>query len=149
MNVIDAAHAVVHDYPGGTPALAPRLNMAPAVLRGKVNVNDTGHHLTVTEALRIQQLTGDHRIFMAEADELGYVAMPKPQVDDIDVGGALTRLCGEFGDYLRRVDESMRDGKVTTNERRTLERELLEMITAATHLQSMLSKTSAGERNGR
>lgn len=147
MNVIDAAHAVVHDYPGGTPALAPRIGMAPAVLRGKVNVNDTGHHLTVVEALRIQQLTGDHRIFLAEADELGYVALPAPDIEDADVHQALTRLCGEFGDYLRRVDESMRDGKVTTTERRQLERELMEMITAATHLQSILANT--GKRNGR
>lgn len=147
MNVIDAAHAVVHDYPGGATALAIRLNMAPAVLRGKVNVNDTGHHLTVVESLRTQQLTGDHRIFLAEADELGYVALPKPQIDDIDVGGALTRLCGEFGDYLRRVDESMRDGKVTSTERRALERELLQMITAATNLQSILART--GNRHGR
>jgi len=113
--------------------------MAPAVLRGKVNANDHGHHLTVVEALRIQQLTGDHRIFLAEAEELGYVAMPAPQIAHEDVGSALTRLCGEFGDYMRRVDESMRDGKVTTTERRKLERELLEMITAATHLQSILS----------
>lgn len=147
MNVIDAAHAVVHDYPGGTPALAPRLNMAPAVLRGKVNVNDHGHHLTVVEALRIQQLTGDHRIFLAEAEELGYVAMPAPQIAHEDVGSALTRLCGEFGDYMRRVDESMRDGKITANERRTLERELLDMITAATHLQSVLA--AVGTRHGR
>jgi hypothetical protein len=146
MNVIDAAHAVVHDYPGGTPALAPRLNMAPAVLRGKVNVNDHGHHLTVVEALRIQQLTGDHRIFLAEAEELGYVALPAPHIEDEDVGRALTRLCGEFGDYMRRVDESMQDGKITANERRTLERELLDMITAANHLQAILA--AVGTRHG-
>lgn len=141
MNVIDAAHAIVHDYPGGSIALAPRLGMSAAILRGKVNPNDPGHHLTIDESLRMQLLTGRHDIFMAEADELGYVPILKPQMvgADNDVAHALTRMCSEFGDYMRKIDESMRDGAVTTTERRQLEKELAEMIAAATCLQSVLA----------
>lgn len=149
MNVIDAAHAIVHDYPGGSIALAPRLGMSAAILRGKVNPNDSGHHLTVEESLRMQQLTGNHAIYLAETDELGYVAILKPQIGgaDDDVAHALTRMCSEFGDYLRKVDESMKDGKVTTTERRQLEQELSEMIAAATHLQAVLAgKTGKAPR---
>lgn len=126
MNVIDAAHAVVHDYPGGSVALAPRLGMAPAVLRGKVNGNDAGHHLTLMEALRIQLLTGDHRIFMAEANELGYMVTRISDAVGDDIGLQAMRAIAEFGDFIGKVECSLRDRRVTRNELKELERQLLE-----------------------
>ena len=36
MNTIDASWHTVHEYPGGSEALAPRLGMSAAVLRTKV-----------------------------------------------------------------------------------------------------------------
>ncbi|PNE77837.1 hypothetical protein A8H37_06130 [Burkholderia thailandensis] len=39
MNILDTAHAVAHNYPGGCESLAPRLGVSPAVLRSKVNPN--------------------------------------------------------------------------------------------------------------
>lgn len=139
MNVIDAAYVSVHDYPGGSVALAPRLGMSSAILRGKVNPNDAGHHLTLLESVVMQQLTGDHRVLRAMADELGYVMIPVPSLTEEDISHALSTMCAEFGDYLRKVDESMRDGKITTTERRALEKELSEMVAAATHLQALLA----------
>ncbi|MBU0752387.1 MAG: phage regulatory CII family protein [Gammaproteobacteria bacterium] len=126
MNVVDAAHAVVHDYPGGSIALAPRLGMSAAILRGKVNPSDIGHHLTITESVRMQAMTCDHRILSAEADELGYMLTRIPQVASGDIGMAAMRAIKEFGDFVGSVEESLRDGKVTTNELRRIEKELLE-----------------------
>jgi hypothetical protein len=126
MNVIDAAHAVVHDYPGGTVALAPRIGMAPAVLRGKVNCNDERHHLTLAESLRIQSLTGDHRIFMAEADELGYMVTPIPHAEGTDIACEAMRSIAEFGDFIGDVELSLRDDRISLNEMRELDRKLLE-----------------------
>jgi len=65
MNTIDAAYHTVHDYPGGAEALAPRMGMSAAVLRNKVNPNNTTHHLTYAEAQRIVALTGDVRMLQA------------------------------------------------------------------------------------
>jgi hypothetical protein len=113
--------------------------MSSAILRGKVNPNDAGHHLTLAEALLMQSLSGDHRIIRAMADELGYVLIPAPAISDEDISHALTRTCAEFGGYMRVIDEAMQDGQITTNERRDLERELGNMIGAATHLQALLS----------
>ena len=62
MNIHDAAHATIHDYPGGAASLAPRLGMVQAVLNSKVNPNTHTHHLTLAEALRVMVMTGDHRI---------------------------------------------------------------------------------------
>ena len=140
MNILDAAYATGHDYPGGAHALGPRLGMTGKMLANKLNPFDVNHKVTLSEALQMQVLTGDHRILMAMADELGYVAIPAPGcVSDDDVSHALASMCAEFGDYMRKVDESMRDGKVTASELRGLEKERAEMIASATHLQSVLA----------
>ncbi len=44
LNILDAAHKVIHGYPGGCESLAPRLGMAPQVLRNKANPNTESHH---------------------------------------------------------------------------------------------------------
>jgi len=82
MNITDAAHKTVKDYPGGAEALATRLitvndkgeekPMSGAVLRNKINPNNTTHRLTLAEANEIMGLTGDHRILVALAAEHGY-----------------------------------------------------------------------------
>lgn len=134
------AYATVHDYPGGAIALGAQTGINGQVLINKTNPNDTRHHLMLKEAVRIQVVSGDHRILHAMADELGYVCIIKPDAPVCgDVPHALMSMCAEFGDYLRTVDEAMRDGRVTTNERRTLKRELCDLIAAATRLQSIVA----------
>ena len=50
MNVKDATHATVHDYPGGAESLAPRMGIkSPQVLRNKaqahiIDAQDEHHH---------------------------------------------------------------------------------------------------------
>ena len=48
----------------------------------------------------------------------------------------------EFGDYLRTVGNALSDKKVTPNEAKKLEKELVEMMEAATHLQALLISKS-------
>lgn len=139
MNVLDAAHRIGHEYPGGAGVLAARMNIGHTVFNSKLNPNTTTHHLYLSEAVLMEQLANRFDILYAHADALNHVAIPLPAVEDEDVGHALTQTCAQFGDYLRRVDESLKDGKVTPNERKALERELTEMIAAATHLQSLLA----------
>lgn len=66
MNVHDAAHATVHDYPGGAASLAPRLGMQQAVLNSKVNPNTDTHHLSLTDAMRVMA-AGEQLIQRARA----------------------------------------------------------------------------------
>ncbi|MFH7611555.1 hypothetical protein RA272_29150, partial [Pseudomonas syringae pv. tagetis] len=65
MNVTDAAYDTVHQYPGGSEALAPRLGMSAAVLRGKVNPNTDRNLLSLQEADALMARTGDFRILHA------------------------------------------------------------------------------------
>lgn len=138
--VENAAYALVHATRDRARDIAERTGIKLQVLINKVSLTCDRNHLMLDEAVRIEQASGDFRILYAHADELGHVCIPKPtSISDDDVAHALTRLCAEFGDYLRKVDESLKDERVTPNERRQLEKELAEMIASATHLQAVLA----------
>lgn len=139
MNVLDAAHRIAHEYPGGAKALAARMGINQVVFNSKLNPNVTTHHLMLAEAMTMQHMTGRNDILHAMAEDLNHVAIPLPVASDDDLAHSISTCCAEFGDYLRRVDEVIRDGKVTPNERKDLERELTEMIAAATHLQGLVA----------
>lgn len=139
MNVIDAAYGVVHDYPGGSVALAPRMKMSHAILRGKVNPNDAGHHLTLVESVRLQALTGDHRILFAEADELGYMLVRLPDIDAGDFTSEAMRTVKEFGEFIGKCGEVMADNTVSKNELRAVERELIDAMAHITRLHQLIA----------
>lgn len=71
----DAVYHTVHDN-GGPTALGQRLGIKPAVLSNKANPRQDHNQLTLSESIRLQQCTGDHRILRAEAQELGYLVVP-------------------------------------------------------------------------
>lgn len=137
MNIHDAAHATVHDYPGGASSLAPRLGMVVAVLNSKVNPNTTTHHLSLSEAIRIMAVTGDHRMLRAACDELGYMP-PIPRVacgvSDLALLETYTRLMAELGEFSQEFHAALSDGKVTLAEVERLESEMLDFFGAGEEL---------------
>lgn len=139
MNIRDAAYATVHDYPGGSESLGPRVDMVPAVLRSKVNLNNTTHHLSLDESVRLQATSGDHRICRAMNEELGYLP-PIPRVDIVVSDAALletyTRLMSELGDFSREFHTALADGKLTSKEIDRLQHEMLEFFSAGEELLS-------------
>jgi len=144
MNVEDAAHAIAHEYEGGFETLALRMGIGAKVFNGKVNPNDKGHVLGLVDSLRMQQLTGRYDILYAMADTLGHVCIKRPDVECGEVSKLLSTFCVEFGDYMREVDRSMSDRKITPNEAKRLQKELIEMICAATRLNASLTNMVDG-----
>lgn len=136
----NAAWAIVHATRDSARDIAERTGIRQQVLVNKVNPNNDRNHLMLSEALAIQKAAGDFRILQVMADELGHVCIPKPSLAcDDDVAHAIACMCAEFGDYLREVDTSLQDGRVTPNEQKRLDKELAELIDAATHLQAVLA----------
>lgn len=127
MNIIDAAHKTVHAYPGGSESLGPRIGMSPAVLRNKVNPNNTTHHLTIVEASEIIGVTSDLRMLHALANEHGCVVQrvdeyrgkggpgQRPAVLDLLL---TTNACeGAFAGVLQAA---LNDGLITENEMKAI-----------------------------
>jgi hypothetical protein len=136
MNVERAAQALGFGY--GMEDLASHSGMKYDVLRAKLNPGNDRNHLTLKESVLIQAVSGRCDILHAMANELGHVAIPLPDIKQTNFPNALANACAEFGDYIRRANESMSDGNVTPNEMKRLDKELTEMIATASMLHSIL-----------
>lgn len=142
MNSIDAAYSTVHDYPGGSESLGPRVGISPAVLRNKVNPNNDTHHLTFAEARRISDMTGDFRMLQAWAHEAGFLLVKAPtgSADSCDMA-VLEQVVGlgvANGQFMQTIHAALADGRVDQDELkriRAAEREL--QTVAATVTQRM------------
>ena len=147
MNVMDAAKLTVHNYPGGSESLGPRVQVRPAVLRNKINPNNDGNHLTLAESMRIQVVTGDHAICRAMNEELGYLP-PIPRVDAEVSDAALletyTRLMSELGDFSGKFHQALSDGKLTLEEVDGLRAEMLEFFAAGEELLNRAREIAEG-----
>lgn len=137
MNVQDAAYGTVHDYPGGSPSLAPRLGMSAAVLRGKVNPHNDRNVLTLAEADQMMGVTGDHRILHALAAEHGYTLTPMEGEGAGDVAVAMLGAAAAKGDLANVITRALQDGLISGNE-------LAEIGRACAHLQASIVSVARG-----
>ncbi len=130
MNVTDAAYDTVRQFPGGSVALAPRMGLSDAVLRGKVNPNNDRNRLALEEADELMGKTGDYRILHAMAATHGFVAI---KVDDPEIGCLTSAMLtaskakGSVAETLLRV---LADGIVTPNEADEVVRRVMDAIQA-------------------
>jgi hypothetical protein len=130
LDVLDAAYHLAHDYPGGVPALAQRMGKSPNVLNSKVSLGDTPHHLTLREAVVMQEITRDARILHAMAGALGYTCVSLRVDGEHTTLEQVMRMAKEFGDMLGSVNSAVADGVVTLNEMHDCERQACELTAA-------------------
>jgi hypothetical protein len=130
LDVADAAYHTAHSFPGGVPALAQRMAMSQNTLAHKVSINNETHHLTLREAVAMQELSGDVRILHAMAGALGYTCV------SLNVDGThstleqVMHMAKEFGEVLGSVNSAVADGTVTPNEMQDCERQAAELTAA-------------------
>lgn len=132
MNVTDAAYDTVHQYPGGSVALAPRMSISDAVLRAKVNPNTDRNRLALEEADELMGKTGDYRILHALAATHGFVAV---KVDAPEIGcltSAMFEAAKAKGGLAALLLEILVDGEVTQNEAERVTRKVMAAIQAFT-----------------
>lgn len=137
-SVADAAYHTVHDYPGGSPSLAPRLDMSPHVLNNKVNPNTSTHHLHLEEAVRTMEVTGDHRILQAQCERLGYLD-PIPSIDYAGIADdalleIVAKVHAESGDVSRALIKALADGHVTSKESQAVRLQIRQAMSALAEL---------------
>lgn len=132
MSVADAAYHTVHGYPGGAAALQVR--MGKSNLSAEVNPNIPTAKLGLEDAVKVQALSGDHRILTAMCLELGYLP-PQRMVDQGEIAPtaqagnlALSQAAKEFGDVVTTAAAAMADERITPNELRAVTQECGELI---------------------
>lgn len=119
MNISDAAYHTAHDFPGGIPALAPRMGISANVLQNKVNPSQEHHKLTLAEAVKLQDITGDPRILHAMALAMGFVAVPVTDmnaVGDMELLDEFMSVIRELGEFSQEFQKGWADGTITPAE---------------------------------
>ncbi|WP_282259688.1 phage regulatory CII family protein [Stenotrophomonas sp. PS02301] len=130
MNVSDAAYDTVHQHPGGSVALAPRMGMSDATLRGKVNPNTDRNLLSLQEADALMGKTGDFRILHALAATHGFVAQR------VDAPASGTMICALLaasaakGDLAEVISSAMADGQISPNDADQITRACAQVMAA-------------------
>lgn len=146
MNVLDAAYHLVHAYPGGAEALAPRIGKNATTLRHEVNGTGTAK-LGLADAVNASVLSKDRRILNAFAAECDCMVLPMPAPIDCD-NTAMHRvaaLAKEFGEMVASVTAAAADGRITANELDTVQRDYAELVAAGQALMAHLqAKHQAG-----
>lgn len=128
-----AAHATVHDYPGGSLALGPMMDVSPSFLRAAVNPHNADHSLTIERACRLMSITNDPRILAAMAEEIGYsiIKLPSFEISDSAVLESYTAMLAELGEFSGVFNRSLADNKINRKEFECMREEMNQTIAAA------------------
>ncbi len=146
-SILDAAYHVVHDYPGGAPSLAPRLNKSPTTLCHEVTATGTAK-LGLLDAVKLTGFSCDLRILQAWAMQAGQMLLPLPS-DGKQSDECLAHVSSsakEFSELIAAAADSLVDGQVSDNEMDRIEREAGELF-AAVHglIKSMRERNQLGK----
>lgn len=118
MNYKDAFYKTVHDAPGGCEALAVRMGYSAGLLRNKANPNSTSNVLTVDDASRVMELTGNHEFLEALCRQHGYVCtkIDEQPACDMAVLESVTGLWAQLGAFGAEIHQALADGTVNQKE---------------------------------
>ncbi|MEG3193508.1 phage regulatory CII family protein [Lysobacter sp. D1-1-M9] len=145
MHIIDAAHSTVRSYPGGSESLGPRIGMSAAVLRNKVNPNNTTHHLTLAEASEVMGVTGDFQMMHALNAEHGFAAQPvDPTGKTENILQAILRSNAADGALDHELQVALADGRVTPNEAKLVQQAAAKVQAAMVDLIAQVRAMSEG-----
>lgn len=140
-DVGDAAYNTAHEYPGGITALALRMGVNANTLTNKVNPNNTTHHLSLREAVTMQDMSGNYAVLHAMAEALGHTCTrATPDQSFGDPLDTYMRMQLALADFGRAIADAVRDGdgNVTSNKVRRADHHAQEAIASIGHSLAML-----------
>lgn len=119
LNILDAAMHVAHDFDGGIPALAQRLDVSPNVLQKQFDPKCDTHHLKFETIVKTEIITGDYRALHAHAAALGHLAIKIPDVPEEEGDGlfdGVMDMTSSHGDVIAEFKRIFADRKITKAE---------------------------------
>jgi len=123
MNYKDAFHRTVHNTPGGCEALAVRMGYTAGLLRNKANPNSSTNVLTMDDASRVMEITGDYEVLHALAREHGFTCtkVDEQPAGDMAVLETTTDIWAKLGDLGTAVHAALVDGRIEQHEVKSIE----------------------------
>ena len=151
MSVRDALYHTVHDYDGGAEALAQRLGKRGTSLCHEVRppAGSTAK-AGLLDAVKIMEISGDHRALHAINAQLGYMAVQLPNLDGAPEStiSHLAAMSKEFNDVVQAAAVSAADGVISDNELNQVQRQIGELVAASQALLSdFVNQNAKGKRD--
>lgn len=119
MNVLDAAYLTVRDYPGGAPALAPRMGKNATTLSHEVNPPaGSKAKFGLVDAVTAIKMSDNWAIVNAMMAEIGGIAfrLPHASEPDSEAGQRMALVAQDFALLMAEVAASTADGVIKPNE---------------------------------
>jgi hypothetical protein len=138
MSAEDAFFRIVHAYPGGVAALAPRMGKNPNTLQHEANPNDPTHKPKLADAELVTGLTGDPQIAQAMALACGHICLPVAAGRRGELAAEIAAVGKEFGDVMQATLKALEDGKVTHRELGEFDKQFQEHLSAVIRLRGEL-----------
>lgn len=150
MHPLDALYQACRKYPGGVEALAGRLGMRnPMVLYSKLRQQVDTHHVNfdgelseIIFCLRDANVPGWDNVLHAFLWRHGFLAVevPTTTVDDDAMTSAICASVQEHAEAISAIGKSLKDGKVTSKELDSIDKEIEEAMTALAQLRLLAKK---------
>jgi len=134
MNTLDSLRTMVDHYPGGRAAVAQRLGKTEEVLRKELSGAPT-HKMGVIEACLISnmcmEVRSEHCNSFATAvagASGGFIALEvRDMAGKQELRADMVGLLKECTDVIQKLTEALADERISDNERKAIERELLDV----------------------
>lgn len=153
MNVLKAAYAVVHEFPGGARALVKRLSTPKSSTQLCHEVDPpegSKAKLGMLTAVEITEITNDDRMLIAWAESRGYACVPvKTQKRHADLLGAVCFFSKETADALLAMHQAIVDGRITENEIHHFEKQVADIAPAAIALERAMREKAMEQSKAR
>jgi hypothetical protein len=136
MNPLSALRLMVRHHPDGLEGMALKLGMSAEVLRKQLSGEGEGRFkLGVVDACIISEecikANSPHaRAFVNNVCTTsgGFVELPVREGQGADIHGSAAGLVKECSDVVGAVADAMRDGALSDNDRKAIEKELREVL---------------------
>jgi len=134
---LDALYEAVLYAPGGLSAAAHAVGLSPSTLRQQLERHTETHQLqfkTYRALLRYLHAIGRAgwpRSLEALAWENAHMAIPVPEIGDsqhAELTQLVVKMFQEGGDVAREIQKDLADGRLTTKEGKSIEREIEQVM---------------------
>lgn len=123
---------------GGIEKLADKLGVRPQVLRNKVNPNNLQNKLTIYEAIKLMQLTGDSKILDEIAWMLNFELTAINVNDKTTLLNAIVTASADHGKVHQTIEKAVLDKVITRAEMESISEEINEAIDALQTLHKVI-----------
>lgn len=151
MNIDDAIYDECHDYPGGIPALAARLEIAAPTLQNMADPKQSSHGWPLKRFRKLLAIAGT-RPLDALCEENGGVFVHTKGFEGVSDAALLetyAKFCADFGDVGKAINGALADGKIVSAEVKAVRDSIYEMNRAGAELANRMEQLEEPDDAGR